>query len=159
MKKIIRLGIFFITVLLIMAPVVSSTFNQKDTKEIKNNNTTEGQALIAQMYLELDPNSDQVQDILDNYHSPPQGFITNMDILVTDPNDEDGEWFMIAPLIRTLIGDWIGIGPFFEIIEPTETTVVHIRLLWGNVNFFPPGEDVPEEFIIDGWSTLLSWEY
>jgi hypothetical protein len=82
-----------------------------------------------------------------------------MDILVPNPNDEDGKSFMIAPLIRTLIGDWIDIGPFFEIIEPTETTVVHIRVLWGDVHYWPPGEENPEEFIIDGWSPLLSWEY
>jgi hypothetical protein len=134
----------------------SSIINYDKQNTVSNN---EGQALIAQIYLELDPNSDQVQDILENYHSPPQGFLTNMDILVPNPNDEDGKSFMIAPLIRTLIGDWIDIGPFFEIIEPTETTVVHIRVLWGDVHYWPPGEENPEEFIIDGWSPLLSWEY
>ena len=64
--------------------------------------------------MELDPESQQVQDILDNYHDIPQGFLTNITIIIPNPNDEDGEWFMIAPLFRTLIGQWIGIGPFFD---------------------------------------------
>ena len=76
-----------------------------------------------------------------------------------DPNDEDGEWFMIAPFFRTLIGQWIGIGPFFDIISPTETTIVHIPILWGDVHYWPPGEEIHEEFIIDGWSPFISWEY
>jgi hypothetical protein len=118
-----------------------------------------GKALLATIYVELDPESQQVQDILDNLHAPPCGFLTNIDITVPDPNDEDGEWFMIAPFIRTLIGDWIGIGPFFEIITPTETTIVHIKLLWGDVHYWPPGGETPEEFIIDGWVPFISWEY
>jgi hypothetical protein len=159
MKKIILFGILIITIFLLITPAVSSTLSQKDTNEVKNISTNKGNALIASIYLELDPNSEQVQDILDNYNSPPQGFLTNIDIVVPDPNDEDGEWFMIAPLFRTLIGDWIGIGPFFEIIKPTETTTVHIKILWGDVHYYPPWEENPEEFIIDGWSPLLSWEY
>ena len=107
----------------------------------------------------MDPESQQVQDILDNYHAIPQGFLTNIDITIPDPNDEDGEWFMIAPFFRTLIGDWIGIGPFFEVITPTETTTVHIKILWGDVHYWPPGSEMPEEFIVDGWAPLISWEY
>lgn len=84
---------------------------------------------------ELDPESQQVQDILDNLNAPPRGFLTKIDITVPNPNDEDGEWFMIAPFIRTLIGVWIGIWSFFEIITPTETTIVHIKLLWGDVHY------------------------
>ena len=54
MKKIILLGIFVITLLLITSPVVSSIINQSGSEEIIKNDTTEGQALIAQFYLELD---------------------------------------------------------------------------------------------------------
>lgn len=120
---------------------------------------TSGKALFAAIYVELDPESQQVQDILDNYHAIPNGFLTDITIIVPDPNDEDGEWFMIAPLFRTLIGDWIDIGPFFDIITPTETTTVHIPILWGNVHYWPPGSEIHEEFIIDGWSPLISWKY
>lgn len=155
MKKLTLFGSIIIGMLLLITVLVPSTATQN--KIIKENNS--GKALIASIYVELDPESQQVQDILDNLHAPPSGFLTNIDITVPDPNDEDGEWFMIAPFIRTLIGDWIGIGPFFEIITPTETTIVHIKLLWGDVHYWPPGEEIHEEFIIDGWSPLLSWEF
>jgi len=132
----------------------------KEFKSITKDNN-KGKALFASIYVELDPDSPQVKDILDNLESIPQGFLTNIDITVPDPNDEDGEWFFIAPFIRTLIGDWIGIGPFFDMIAPTETTIVHIKILWGDVHYvdWPPEEDKPDEFIIDGWTLLLSWEY
>jgi hypothetical protein len=84
---------------------------------------------------ELDPESQQVQDILDNLNAPPRGFLIKIDITVPNPNDEDGEWFIIAPFIRTLIVVWIGIWPFFEIITPTVTTIVHIKLLWRDVHY------------------------
>ena len=122
-------------------------------------NNNEGKALFASIYLELDPESQQVQDILENYHAIPLGFLTNITITIPDPNDEDGEWFMIAPFFRTLIGQWIGIGPFFDIISPTETTTVNIKILWGDVHYWPPDEEKHEEFIIDGWAPLISWEY
>ena len=157
MRKIILYMISMSMAFLVITPGVSSTFYQKETKDIKT--TTEGKALIATIYLELDPNSQQVLDIIDNYYSPPQGFLSNIDIVVPDPNDDNGEWFMIAPLIRTLIGDWIGIGPFFDIIEPTETTMVHVKILLGDIHFYPPDEENPEKFVIDGWSPFLSWEY
>ena len=155
MKKLTLFGSIIITMLLLITILVPSTATQNEIT--KENNS--GKALIASIYVELDPESQQVQDILDNLHAPPSGFLTNIDITVPDPNDEDGEWFMIAPFIRTLIGDWIGIGPFFEIITPTETTIVHIKLLWGDVHYWPPGSETHEEFIIDGWSPLISWEY
>jgi hypothetical protein len=155
MKKLTLFGSILVVMLLfitIFAPSVSGK------NEIKKENN-EGKALIAWIYLELDPNSDQVQDILDNFYGIPQGFLTNIDITVPDPNDHDGEWFMIAPFFRSLIGAWIGIGPFFDIIIPPDTTTVHIKLLWGDVHYWPPGSETPEEFIIDGWAPLISWEY
>ena len=155
MKKLTLFGSIIIAMLLLITVLVPSTAVKNEI--IKENNS--GKALLATIYVELDPESQQVQDILDNLHAPPSGFLTNIDITVPDPNDEDGEWFMIAPFIRTLIGDWIGIGPFFEIITPTETTIVHIKLLWGDAHYWPPGNETPEEFIIDGWSPLISWEY
>jgi len=136
---------------------IRNFISESGKQNVINNN--EGKALFASMYLELDPESQQVQDILDNYYAIPQGFLTNITITIPDPNDEDGEWFMIAPFFRTLIGQWIGIGPFFDIISPTETTIVHIPILWGDVHYWPPGSETPEEFIIDGWSPLISWEY
>jgi len=155
MKKIILFGSILVFFMLLIILLVPSTAIKNET--ITENN--KGKALFAFLYLELDPNSLKVQEIIDNYNSPPQGFLTNIDITVLDPNNEDGEWFMIAPFMRTLIGDWIGIGPFFDIFSPTVTTTVHIKLLWGDVHFCPPGDEIPEEFIIDGWTPLLSWEY
>ncbi len=155
MKKLTLFGSILVCFMLILTVIVPSTAVE-NKKTIDNNS---GKALLATIYVELDPESQQVQDILDNLHAPPSGFLTNIDITVPDPNDEDGEWFMIAPFIRTLIGDWIGIGPFFEIITPTETTIVHIKLLWGDVHYWPPGGEIHEEFIIDGWSPFISWEY
>ena len=155
MKKITFLGSILIVVLLLIVISIPATVSQNAIAEEINR----GKALFAAIYLELDPNSPQITKIIDNRNKFPGGFLTNIDITVPDPNDEDGKWFMIAPLIRTIIGDWLDIGPYFEIIEPTETTVLHIRLLWGNVQFYPPGAENPEEFIIDGWSPFISWEY
>ena len=76
--------------------------------------------------------------------------------IISDPNDEDGEWFFIHPL-RSVIGEFIGLGPFFDPVAPKDTTIVHIRLLWGDIHYWPPGSEYPEEFIIDGMSLLLSW--
>ena len=155
MKRMTLYGSILVFFMLLITLLVPSTAIKTET----TNENSEGKALIASIYVELDPESQQVQDILDNLHAPPSGFLTNIDITVPDPNDEDGEWFMIAPFIRTLIGDWIGIGPFFEIITPTETTIVHIPILWGDVHYWPPGEEIHEEFIIDGWVPFISWEY
>jgi len=155
MKKITLFGSILVCFMLILTVIVPSTAVE-NKKTIDNNS---GKALFAAIYVELDPESQQVQDILDNYHAIPQGFLTNITITIPDPNDEDGEWFMIAPFFRTLIGQWIGIGPFFEIINPTETTIVHIPILWGDVHYWPPGSEIHEEFIIDGWAPLISWEY
>ena len=158
MRKITLFGSILVCFMLIFTTIVSSTAVEIE-KTIDNNS---GKALFAAIYLELDPEPQQVQDILDNYHAIPQGFLTDITITVPDPNDEDGEWFMIAPLFRTLIGDWIGIGSFFDIITPTETTTVHIPILWGDVHYWPPDSETPEEseeFIIDGWVPFISWEY
>ena len=155
MRKIPLFGSMLICFILIFTIIASSTIVEKT----KTSDYSNGRALIATIYVEMDPESQQVQDILDNYHAVPRGFLTDITITIPDPNDEDGEWFMIAPLFRTLIGDWIGIGPFFEIITPTETTTVYIPILWGDVHYWPPGNEIHEEFIIDGWCPLISWEY
>jgi len=155
MKKITLFGSILIVMLLLVVISIPSTGSQNAIAEEINR----GKSLFASIYLELDPDSPQVQEIIDNYKSHPHGLLTNIDLTVPDPNDEDGEWFMIAPFMRTLIGDWIVIGPFFDIFSPTVTTTVHIKLLWGDVHFWPPCGEVPEEFIIDGWAPLLSWEY
>ena len=106
MKKITLFGIFMITLFLLITPTISSIYTQKnfDFVETNNKSNNDGKALFAAIYVELDPESQQVQDILDNYHAIPQGFLTNITITVPDPNDEDGEWFMIAPFFRSLIG-------------------------------------------------------
>ena len=155
MKRMTLYGSILVFFMLLITLLVPSTAIKTET----TNENSEGKALLATIYVELDPESQQVQDILDNLHAPPSGFLTNIDITVPDPNDEDGEWFMIAPFIRTLIGDWIGIGPFFEPVIPTETTIVHIKFLWGDVLYWPPGSETPEIFLIDGWSPFISWEY
>ena len=154
MRKIIHFVSILICFMLIFTIIPSTAIKNEKTLE-----NTSGIALFATIYVELDPESQQVQDILNNYHTIPQGFLTDITITVPDPNDEDGEWFMIAPLFRTLIGDWIGISSFFDIITPTKTTIVHIPILWGDVHYWPPGNDTYDEFIIDGWSPLISWEF
>ena len=155
MKKITLFGSLLIVLLLLVVISIPATISQNEIAEEINM----GKALFAAIYLELDPNSPQVTKIIDNRNKFPEGFLTNIDITVPDPNDEDGEWFMIAPFMRTMIGDWIGISPFFDIIEPKETTTIHIPLLWGDIHYWPPGSETPEEFIIDGWVPLISWEY
>ena len=158
MKNITLFGIFITTLFLLLTPAISSTYTQKNMVEMNNLSNTEGKALFAAIYVELDPESQQVLDILDNYHAVPRGFLTNITITIPDPNDEDGEWFMIAPFFRTLIGQWIGIGPFFDIISPTETTTVHIPILWGDVHFvdWPPEEDKPDNLPQESSSDVSS---
>ena len=155
MKKITLFGSLLIVMLLLVVISIPATISQNAISEEINR----GKALIAFIYLELDPNSPEVTKIIYNHNKIPVGFLTNIDITVTDPNDEDGEWFMIAPFIRSLIGDWIVLGPFFDIIEPKETTTIHIPLLFGDIHYWPPDSETPEEFIIDGWVPLISWEY
>jgi len=155
MKKITLFGCMLIILFLLLGTSASATFNQN--KPLQENN--KGKALFACIYLELDANSPEATEVINNRDSFPEGFLTKIDITVTNPNDENQRWFMIAPFIRTLIGDWIGISPYFDIIEPIVTTTVHIPFFWGNINYSPPDSEAPEELIIDGWVPLISWEY
>jgi hypothetical protein len=155
MKKITLFGCILLVLFLLVVTSIPATVSQKSISEEINR----GKALFAAIYLELDPNSPQVTEIIDNRKKFPEGFLTNIEITIPDPNDEDGEWFMIAPFMRTIIGDWIGISPYFDIIEPKETTKIHIPLFWGDIHYWPPDSETPEEFIIDGWVPLISWEY
>jgi hypothetical protein len=154
-KKIVGIVVCMLMVLTTIPSVVSQlAVNEENAKPL--NGFIQGTALIASIYLELDANDPQVQEIFENQAQIPQGFLANFDITLVDPNQHQDSDLIIAPLFRTIIGDSIGIGPFFKPIMPEETTKVHIRFLWGNIFLVQPDEDV---LIVDGWAPLLSWVY
>ena len=153
MKKITLFGSILVFFMLLITLLIPSTAIKTET----TNENNEGKALIAFIYMELDPNSTQAQDILDNIEQIPVGFLALIDITVENPNQGLDRDLMIAPFIRTLIGDWIGIGPFFEPIIPEETTTIHIKVLFGSVHM-GSGND-GDMLVVDGWSPLISWEY
>jgi len=158
MKKIILIATLVITVLLILTAVVPSTICQKDDKKISNANS-KGTALFGYIYMELDLHSMQAEEILDNYYNGTfPGMLTGIDIVAFDPNQGLDRDLIIAPFFRTLIGDWIGIGPYFEPIFPDATTTLHIKLFWGDIHTVPHDE-APYLLIVDGIAPLLSWEY
>ena len=150
--KLIGIIVCMMLILTIM-PITSC---QKETvqKPLLNNR---GRALIASIYMELDPNSTQAQDILDNIELIPVGFLALIDITVENPNQGLDRDLIIAPFIRTLIGDWIGIGPYFEPIMPEETTTIRIKVLLGGIHM-GSGND-GDILVVDGWAPLVSWEY
>lgn len=146
----------FICMLLILT-IIPITSAQKDNTQMPLLNSS-GMALIGYIYMELDPNSTQAQDILDNIEQIPVGFLALIDITVENPNQGLDRDLMIAPFIRTLIGDWIGIGPFFDPIIPEETFTIHIKiLLRGSIHMCSGAEG--DMLVVYGWAPLLSWEY
>ena len=152
-RKVVGIFVCMLLILTIM-PINSG---QKDNTQIPLLNSS-GKALIANIYMELDSNSTQAQDILDNIEQIPVGFLAYIDITVENPNQGLDRDLMIAPFFRTLIGDWIGIGPFFEPIIPEETTTIHIKVLLGAGIHIAQGQE-GDILIVDGWAPLLSWEY
>ena len=152
-KKLIGI---FVCMLLILT-IIPVTSGQTDNTQIPLLNNS-GKALIASIYMELDPNSTQAQDILDNIELIPVGFLALIDITVENPNQGLDRDLIIAPFMRTLIGDWIGIGPFFDPIIPEETITIHIKILVGaGINIVQGQEG--DILIVDGWAPLVSWEY
>ena len=154
-KKIVGIVVCMLMVLTTIPSVVGQlAVNEENAKPL--NDLTQGTALIAMIYLEMDANDPQVQEIFENQEQIPVGFLADIDLTLVDPKQGLDSDLMIAPFIRTLIGQAIGIGPFFEPIIPEETTKIHITFLWGNIFLSHPDEDY---LIIDGWAPLLSWEY
>lgn len=158
MKKIVLIGILVSTILLLLTAIAPSAICQKDDEHIVSGNN-QGSALFGYIYMELDLHSAQAEEILDNYYNGTfPGMLTGIDIVATDPNHGLDRDLIIAPFFRTLIGDWIGIGPYFEPIFPDATTTLYIKLFWGDINIVPPDEE-PYLLIVDGVAPLLSWEY
>ena len=158
MKKIILIGILISTLLLIVTAIAPSALCQKADEQLSSVNST-GSALLWYIYMELDLHSDQTEEILDNYYNGTlPGLLTGIDIVAPNPNQGLDRDLMIAPFFRTLIGDWIGIGPYFQPIIPDATTILHIKLFWGSIHT-APHDEAPYLLIVDGWTPLLSWEY
>jgi len=153
-KKIIGI---FVCMLLILT-IIPVTSGQKDNTQIPLLNNS-GKALIGYIYMELDPNSTQAQDILDNIEQIPVGFLALIDITLENPNQGLDRDLIIAPFVRTLIGDWIGIGPFFDPIMPEETSTIHIKILLGAGIHMGQGVEGGDMLVVYGWAPLLSWEY
>jgi len=116
-----------------------------------------GMALLAGMYLELDPESSQAQEVDDNFHSSPNGMLTNIDITITDPNQE--YYLFIAPFFRTFIPQLLFNDSQSNMVFPEAPITLHIPLFLGDVREWEPVEGRPARLIIDGWVVLLSWDY
>ena len=158
MKKIVLIGILISTVLLLLTAIAPSAICQKEDEKISRVNS-KGSALLGYIYMELDLHSTVAEEILDNYYNGTfPGLLTGIDIVASDPNQGLDRDLIIAPFFRTLIGDWIGIGPYFEPIFPDATTTLHIKLFGGSIHTAPHDEE-PHMLIIDGWAPLLAWEY
>jgi hypothetical protein len=153
-KKMIGI---FVCMLLILT-IIPVTSGQKDNTQIPLLNNS-GKALIGYIYMELDPNSTQAQDILDNIEQIPVGFLALIDITLENPNQGLDRDLIIAPFVRTLIGDWIGIGPFFDPIMPEETSTIHIKILLGAGIHMGQGMEEGDMLVVYGWAPLVSWEY
>jgi len=152
-RKVVGIFVCMLLILTIM-PITSA---QKDNTQIPLLNSS-GKALIGYIYMELDPNSTQAQDILDNIELIPVGFLALIDITVENPNQGLDRDLMIAPFFRTLIGDWIGIGPFFDPIIPEETITIHIKILLRGSIHIAQGQE-GDMLVVNGWVPLVSWEY
>lgn len=144
--------------MLLILTIIPVTSGQKDNTQIPLLNNS-GKALIGYIYMELDPNSTQAQDILDNIEQIPVGFLALIDITVENPNQGLDRDLIIAPFVRTLIGDWIGIGPFFDPIMPEETSTIHIKILLRGSIHMGQGMEEGDMLVVYGWAPLVSWEY
>jgi hypothetical protein len=157
MKQTVLVCILATSIFLILAPVVSSTINESENNDLFKD-ISEGKALLAQIYIELDRTSEQAKLIIENYDQNIPGMLTDIDIFSPDANRDNDHDLMIAPLIRTLIGQQIGIGPYFKPVIPNGATVVNIKMFWGSIQYDTPCID-EDMMIIDGWAPLISWEY
>ena len=108
-------------------------------------------ALLSQIYLELDANSPIVQEIKDNYESPPTGMLKNIDITIDNPNSDRNSDVMIMPFFMTLFAQMTGI---IDPVLPQGSVTIHIPLFIGDISD-PPFDD--ELFIVDGCVPFVSW--
>jgi hypothetical protein len=155
-KKLI--GIFVCTLLIFT--IMPITVGQEEIKEENVNIPIahkRGMALLASMYLELDSESSQAQEILDNFHKKPNGMLTNIDITVTEPNQD--YYLFIGPFFRTFIPQILFNDSQSNMVLPEEPITLHVSLFWGDVREWEPVEGRPARLIIDGWVFLLSWKY
>jgi hypothetical protein len=155
MKKKIIAILLGLLLYLILIPIADSE-NEVKNENIKIHDTTWKSAILAAILIQLDPNLPQIEDIINNWNSPPKGFITNMDIIVLDPNIENGNLLFIHPL-RSIIGELFDLGPYFHPIAPNETTLVYISILRCDLHCSQSDNEFLEYFRIDGIGPLISW--
>ena len=156
MKKKLIVTIVVILLVLTIMPITSSQNIIKENNEkILHNN--KGFSFFCYIYIELDPKATQSEEILDNFHNKtPRNFLTNIDIIVPNPNQGSNHDLMISPF-RTVIGELFGGGAFFKSITPEKTTTIHVILFWGSIEKNLP--NAPNKLVVDGLSPLLRWEY
>ena len=86
-RKIIGILVCMLLILTIMPiSVCQKEIKEENVKIPLANNS--GMALLAGIYLELDPNSSQAKEVDDNFHQAPNGMLTNIYITVTEPNQD-----------------------------------------------------------------------
>ena len=153
-RKIIGM-ISFLLLILLLTPIVNSQYATKNNKSGESSidwHTT----FYASIYIKLDSDTSQLEDIINNWNNPPKHFLTNIDIIIPNANYEDGNLLFIHPL-RSVIGECFDLGPFFDPISPKETTLVYIPVLWCDLHYSPTNSESPEEFVIEGIGPLISW--
>ena len=147
--------ISFLLMILLLTPIANSQYVTKNNNSSKSSidwHTT----FFASIYIKLDSDASQMEDIINNWNNPPKHFLTDIYIIIPDANYEVGNLLFIHP-IRSVIGEWFDLGPFFDPISPKETTLVYISVLWCDLHDLPNNSGSPEEFVIEGIGPLISW--
>jgi hypothetical protein len=134
---------------------IRNSIRKSDIQNTINHN--KGLALIAGIYLELDPDSPQAQEIVDNFRRTPRGMLIHIDVTVTEPNKD--YYLFIAPFFKTFIPQILYNDSQSNMVFPEETVTLRIPLFWGDVREWAEGYGRPERLIVDGWAILLSWKY
>ena len=137
-------------VIMLLLPTITA---EEDTQCNINSNTS-GRAIFSAVYIELDLDSEMVPEIIDNYESAPYGMLTNIDIIIENPNSDSDSDTAIAPFFTTLFAQVTGIGSI-EPVLPQESVTIHIPVFWGSAIEQPIDG---EYFIIDGWVPFVSWD-
>ena len=149
MKKI---AIFIISIMISMLLLPTITAEVETPCNIHSN--TSGRAIFCAVYIELDLDSEMVREIIDNYESAPYGMLTNIDIIVENPNSDSDSDTAIAPFFTTLFAQVTGLGSI-EPFLPQESVTIHIPVFWGSTMILPIDGDY---FIVDGWVPFVSWD-
>ena len=155
-NKLVRILVCILLILIIMPITVSENELKEENVKISLISSM-GRAWIASIYLELEPDSLQAKIVQDNFHQKPNGILTNIDITVTEPNQD--YYLFIGPFFKTFIRQILYNDSQSRMVFPDESVTLYIPLFFGDVREWEPVSGRPARLIVDGWAILLSWKY